>query len=304
MTADSVQQPMRLSVIVIAYNMAREIPRTLASLSRPYQDEAENLDYEVILVDNGSTEPLDPATWSHIDIPLRQMRFDSAHPSPAQVINHAVNDAQGDYVCLMIDGAHVVTPGVFRLALAATQAFADAAVAVRYFFLGPDEQNKSIEEGYCKTIEDALFESINWPENGYQLFEIGTPFRAGAGSANWLHKMFESNCLFIRRSTFFAVGGADEAFDLPGGGFLNMDLYKRACDSPGAVPVQLIGEGSFHQLHGGTTTNVSMELRKQNTDRYQAQYRSIRGHDRYTTEKTVFYFGHLPTDRSRIHRYH
>ena len=211
MTADSVQQPMRLSVIVIAYNMAREIPRTLASLSRPYQDEAENLDYEVILVDNGSTEPLDPATWSHIDIPLRQMRFDSAHPSPAQAINHAVNDAQGDYVCLMIDGAHVVTPGVFRLALAATQAFADAAVAVRYFFLGPDEQNKSIEEGYCKTIEDALFESINWPENGYQLFEIGTPFRAGAGSANWLHKMFESNCLFIRRSTFFAIGGADEA---------------------------------------------------------------------------------------------
>ena len=47
---------MKLSVILIAYDMAREIPRTLQGLSRTYQHGAQELDYEVILVDNGSPE--------------------------------------------------------------------------------------------------------------------------------------------------------------------------------------------------------------------------------------------------------
>ena len=57
MAANSALQPTRLSVIVIAHNMAREIPRTLTSLSRDYQLEAAELGYEVILIDNGSAQP-------------------------------------------------------------------------------------------------------------------------------------------------------------------------------------------------------------------------------------------------------
>ena len=49
---------MKLSVIVIAHNMAREIPRTLQSLSREYQLECQDLDYEVLVIDNGSSPPL------------------------------------------------------------------------------------------------------------------------------------------------------------------------------------------------------------------------------------------------------
>ena len=44
---------MQLSVIVIAYAMQREIPRTLQALARSYQTIGADLDYEVILVDNG-----------------------------------------------------------------------------------------------------------------------------------------------------------------------------------------------------------------------------------------------------------
>ena len=43
---------MKLSVILISYDMAREIPRTLQALSRTYQHDAADLDYEVLLVDN------------------------------------------------------------------------------------------------------------------------------------------------------------------------------------------------------------------------------------------------------------
>ena len=51
MAANSALQPTRLSVIVIAHNMARN--RTLTSLSRDYQLKAAELGYEVILIDNG-----------------------------------------------------------------------------------------------------------------------------------------------------------------------------------------------------------------------------------------------------------
>ena len=51
------------------------------------------------------------------------------------------------------------------------------------------------------------------------------------------------------------LGGLDERFELPGGGLVNHDLYRRACDLPGAELVVLLGEGTFHQYHGGAATS-------------------------------------------------
>ena len=50
---------MKLSVIVVRYGMQRELPRTLESLARDYQLDAADLDYEVLLVDNGSSQALE-----------------------------------------------------------------------------------------------------------------------------------------------------------------------------------------------------------------------------------------------------
>ena len=52
---------MRLSVVVVFHDMAREAPRTLHSLSPAYQRDLVTADYEVIAIDNGSTRPLDAA---------------------------------------------------------------------------------------------------------------------------------------------------------------------------------------------------------------------------------------------------
>jgi len=43
-----------LSIIVAAYDMQREIHRTLLSLSEKYQENISKDDYEVIVLDNGS----------------------------------------------------------------------------------------------------------------------------------------------------------------------------------------------------------------------------------------------------------
>ena len=271
---------MKLSIILIAYDMAR--------------------DYEVILVDNGSPTPLDPQSWSHVDVPVRLVRIKDASHSPASAINVALAQATGEITCLMIDGAHLLTPGVFRMALASFAAFESPVVATRYF--GPDTQNDSIVQGYSKTVEDQLLQDINWPDDGYRLYEIGTPLRAGAENINWLNRMFESNCLFMLRSVFQEIGGADEQFTSPGGGLINSDIFKRAADASGVTPVQLIGEGSFHQLHGGTTTNVSAEERNARVAKFRQEYAEIRGHDKIMTEKTFHFMGHLPTQASKIPR--
>ena len=294
---------MKLSVLLMSYDMAREIPRTLQGLSRTYQEGAADLDYEVILVDNGSPVPLDPASWAHVDVPVRLIYLENAGPSPARAFNTALAEATGEIVCLMIDGAHLLTPGVFRLALASFAAYGNPVVATRYFWLGPGEQNESILNGYSKQVEDQLLQDINWPEDGYRLFEIGDPLRAGSENINWLNRMFESNCLFMKRELFSSQGGADERFDLPGGGLINSDIFKRAADADGVTPVQLIGEGSFHQLHGGTTTNVSAEKRNASVQGFREQYFELRGHDKIMTDKIFHFMGHLPTMASKIHRH-
>jgi glycosyltransferase involved in cell wall biosynthesis len=291
---------MKLSVILISYDMAREIPRTLQSLSRNYQQDARDLAYEVLLVDNGSPVPLDEATWEDVDVPVRLIKLQDASSSPANAINIALEESIGEIICLMIDGAHILTPGVFRMALSAYRAFENAVVAIRYFYLGMEEQTVSIANGYDQQAEDKLLERIQWPEDGYRLYEISTPLRSGANRLTWFNRMFEANCLFMKRSLFRELNGADERFDYPGGGFLNLDIFKRAVEAPGVTPLQIIGEGSFHQLHGGVTTNSSGDERVARLNKYRAQYAKIRGHEKVMTKISFIYMGHMPTTASNI----
>ncbi|MEQ9397198.1 glycosyltransferase family A protein [Haliea sp.] len=292
---------MKLSVIVIAYNMQRELPRTLQALARSYQTVAADLDYEIIVVDNGSPQPLQLGESATAELPVRLLRIDDARASPAQALNHAVASATGELVCLMVDGAHLLTPGVFEWALRGFAAFKCPVVAVRYFYLGPGEQPQTVLAGYGRQAEDTLLQRIAWPSAGYRLFEIGTPLAGGANRITWFNRVFESNCLFMTRAHYQAIGGSDVRFDLPGGGFLNLDLFKRAADAEGAELVQLVGEGSFHQVHGGTTTNSDTAAREARLASYRDQYRELRGHDTLLSHKPLNFLGHLPTQASKIH---
>jgi glycosyltransferase involved in cell wall biosynthesis len=291
---------MKLSVILVSYDMVREIPRTLQSLARDYQLGARDLEYEVLLMDNGSPVLLDEATWAGIDVPVRLICVPNAPPSPAQAINIALAEAKGEIICLMIDGAHLLTPGVFRMAFSGYQAFDNAVVAIRYFYLGVEEQPVSVTKGYDKLAEDKLLERIQWPGDGYRLFEISTPLRSGAKQLTWFNGMFESNCLFLKKSLFVELGGVDERFDHPGGGFLNLDIFKRAVEAAGVTPIQIIGEGSFRQLHGSITANGDGGKRAAQLEKYREQYAQIRGHTELIAKVPFVYMGHMPTVASNI----
>ena len=293
---------MKLSVIVIAHNMARELPRSLQSLTQGYQHHCQSLNYEVIVVDNGSSAPIGKELVESFGPQFKYHYLKNPPPSPAYAINYGVSVSSGSILCFMIDGAHILTPGVFRFALNSFSIFSRPVVATRYFFLGPSEQNVSVEHGYDQRAEDALLEKISWPSDGYGLFDIGVPLQGDVPRMNWFNKMSETNCLFMTRELFAESGGAEERFDFPGGGFLNIDMYLRACEFPDVDPVILIGEGSFHQYHGGTTTNVGPEERDMKVTSYLEQFMAIRNHVPRATEKDILFVGHLPSENAKIHK--
>ncbi len=241
-----------LSFIVIAYNMQREVSRTLHTLSRDYQQGGDDVDYEIILVDNGSPTPFD-ATGINPGVPMKYIYREHASVSPADAINHGVAEATGDYVAVMIDGARMLSPGVVAGAAAAVATSACPVAAVLGLHLGPSHQRDSVSHGYSRDVEDQLLASIGWPDNGYRLFSISA--WGGSCAGGWFDVAAESNCIIVSRDFFARLGGYDEAFRMPGGGLVNLDFYKRAVEAPESELIYLLGEGCFHQLHGGVTTS-------------------------------------------------
>src|SRR5439155_6823718 len=230
--AEKVESKPAVSVVVVVYNMAREAPRTLHSLSASYQRHIDPDDYEVIVVDNGSNPPFDPKIIDDLSGNFRLIRIDHASPSPAQAVNRGIAQARGEVIGVMIDGARMVTPGLLHFARHGAGLYDRAVVASIGWFLGFDDQRLALESGHNEEREDALRKSIDWPADGYRLFEIGT--LAGSSPNGWLLPIAESNALFLRRELWERLEGFDERFDLPGGGLVNLDTYRRALELPNA----------------------------------------------------------------------
>ena len=264
-----------LSVVVVVYNMAREAPRTLLSLSARYQRHIDADDYEVIVVDNGSNPPFDPGQIEGLAGNFRLIRIDPAPPSPAKAINRGLAEARGHIIGVMIDGARIVTPGLLHFAYHGACLYDKAVVATLGWYLGYDFQTSSLQCGYDHVRENALLEVIDWPNDGYRLFEIGALDESSVDG--WFQPIAESNALFLRRELWELIDGVDERFDAPSGGLLNFDTFCRVLEWPDSELVILLGEATFHQLHGGFNTNAPRDRQIDNWSRWASQYSIIRG---------------------------
>ncbi len=261
----------KLSVVLVSYNMAREIPRTLYSLSPAYQKGVEASGYEVILVDNCSKEPFDEEVCRRILPGLRLHYMPQPSPTPVDAANRGLELAAGERVGVMLDGARLASPGLLNRALGAFSLDRRPVVATLSFHLGPDLQRKSVARGYDRREEDRLLESCRWQEDGYNLFTIST--LASSSSRGWFLPPAESNALFMSASCWQDMGGYDPRFRETGGGLANLDTWVRACARRPDAVIMLLGEATFHQLHGGASTNAESSL----WEAFHREYVRLRG---------------------------
>jgi glycosyltransferase involved in cell wall biosynthesis len=269
---------------LVVYDMARELPRTLRSLSPARQRGVKADDYEVIVVDNGSPEPVDAGLTASFDGRLRLERINPAPPSPARAANHGLRLAEGDLVGLVVDGARLATPGLLAEARRAACLAPRPLITAPAFHLGPVRHMQAAEAGYDQAAEDRLLAESGWEADGYQLFEVSTP--AGSWGRGLFGPAGESSSLFCRRATWEELEGLDERFALPGGGLVNHDLYRRACALEGTDLIVLLGEGTFHQFHGGAATS-----RRHSWDEMEAEYRGITGGPHRPPANSPLYVG-------------
>jgi glycosyltransferase involved in cell wall biosynthesis len=247
----------KVSIIVISYNMNRELPRTLLSLSLPYQKDIKRDDFEVILIDNGSKVPPTAADFAHLDLDLRVLSMDNPTKSPVPAINFGLKQSAGEIIGVYIDGARIASPRLIASARDAISYNQRAFVGSRGRYLGNKFQRVAIVEGYNQQVEDEMLAQSGWETNGYKLLDISV-FDESSGPT-WFDPVAESNSLFMWRSLWDELGGYAESFITPGGGLVNLDTWKRACELPETVPTLLLGEATFHQVHGGIATNGSLD---------------------------------------------
>jgi glycosyltransferase involved in cell wall biosynthesis len=278
----------RISIILAARNMERELPRTLHTLTPAYQLGVQETEYEVIVLDCGSTVPIDHEVVREYGRNFQLLRFEDS-PSPARAINQAVQQCTTEFVMVCIDGARMLSPGILRFTFEAFSARKNPIVATLAWHLGPKAQMVSMLEGYDQVTEDLLLETIDWQRKGYELFRIST--LAGSSSQGWFMPIGESNCIAMRREWYDRLGGLDERFQTPGGGYVNLDFYKRACEENGELVI-LLGEGTFHQFHGGAATNMLPD--HPDRKRFRQEYKDLKGGDYFPPELSPIYLGTVP----------
>jgi glycosyltransferase involved in cell wall biosynthesis len=284
----------KLAVVVICYEMAAQVKKTLQSLLPPYQRNISIDEYEIILIDNGSAKLLDEST-RQISPNLKYIYLspDESSPSPAPAMNRGVALSQAPLLCSMIDGARLVTPGVLAWGMRLLNLAPDGMVEVRGWHLGPKWQPESVMEGYNHDLESQLLDQVRWWENGYRLFDIS------AGSAQTKlgisQTAAESNCLFLSRALFDRLGGFDERYEQPGGGLVNLDFYARAVAAAAHVWT-LLGEGTFHQVHGGAATSLSLEELRLAITRWKAESSRLRSPLPSVDPAKFILAGHIPKE--------
>lgn len=278
-----------LSLVVVAFDMPREIVRTVRSLS-PAQQGLAAADYELLVVDNGSTQPIDREACEVFGAKIRWLRIEDAPVSPAMAVNRGLKMASAPLVGVMIDGARMASPGLLKHALAAARLSSRPVIGTFSFHLGPGLQQQTVTDGYDATAEDALLSTVDWENDGYALFDISVPAASSAGG--WFDLPAESNALFLPNHLWEELAGYDERFETPGGGLVNLDTFRRACDLPDTTLTMLLGEGTFHQVHGGISTNNPEPTETQlRFEGFHEEYVRIRGRPFSKSSRRPFLLG-------------
>lgn len=289
----SIRRRPRLSVIVVAYRMPAQLENTVRSLSPEQQRGADGDDYEIVVVENRSDATASPQRLRSWAPNVRYVLREESGSSPAAAVNAGARLARGRYLAIMVDGARMVTPGVISATLDALGTARRPVVSVPGYHLGDRLHPEAALLGYSTEQEQQMLAEMAWWEDGYRLFDravLSASCRDG-----FLRPIAESNCIALTRRHFRRLGGFDERFTTTGGGFVNLDFYRRCVDSRGVQLLVLPGEGTFHQFHSGATTGAPDVDRDALLDEMRAEYEQLRGRIHAPPSRTPVLFGEVGT---------
>jgi glycosyltransferase involved in cell wall biosynthesis len=283
---------MQLSVVVVVHDMPNTARRTLRALAADYQRGIGAADYEVIVVDNGSMPRFDDRCLEELAGTFHCLRMAAPSPSPGPAVNYGVAAARGDVIGLIPDGSRIATPRLLSMALRAVTSHPRAAATTVGWLLGraAPEQAIASDDASTAAATDALLAAVDWPADPYRLFEASRL----DGSTHWFGPGTESTAVFLRRSVWDELGGMDERFTEPGGGFVCLDFYARLLALPDVEMMMLLGEGTVHQPHGGVSTDIPPPSLRPHVEAWLARYRDITGHDLPLSTPDLTYFGRMP----------
>ena len=288
-----------LTVILMVYDMPEQALRTLGSLSADYQFDVKPDEYEILVVENLSENNLSAQEVASVAQNARYIARNEPRSSPVFAINSAAKEARGSHLAIIIDGARLLTPRVIRNTLNAMTLSPDAVVAVHGYHLGEEPQQYAVLNGYDETKEKALLSSINWPDDGYRLFDIACLSESSRANGI-LENIPESNYLALSQRLFLKLVGYEEQFDGHGGGYANLDFFKRTCEHKESVLYNLVFEGTFHQYHGGATTGGGNADRAALMGALSDEYRKIRGTDFKPPQEPFTILGRYERHSSRF----
>lgn len=291
-----------LTVIVIFFNGQREAARTLYSLSSEYQRDVNVKDYNVIVLDSGSTKPLDKSWVESFGSNFQYRYVNTENPAPTEALRVGLQMVETEYVGVIIDGAHILTPGILGYFFSIVKLNPDAFVFTTKYHIGDFHQNDSLTLGHNQEKEDQLFETVDWKRNGYLLYHISnfyqSPFFEFSTSS-------ESNCFFVKTEELRNTKVYNKNYYSKGGGLINLDTFKHLTLNSKLENYCLLGEGSFHQFHGGASTNVeriehpvteyNMEYYNLNKKPYSSPIYSVKFFGSY--DRTIQQFQPLPEFR-------
>ncbi|MGI9601951.1 MAG: glycosyltransferase family 2 protein [Acidimicrobiales bacterium] len=279
-----------LSIVIVVYRMPDQALRTVRSFTAGYQRGVESHQYEIVVVENESDQMMSAIEVEALAPNVRYHARAETEPSPVNAVNAGVEASHGELVALVVDGARMASPGLVAHTLAASRLADSVAVVVPGYHLGDQLQQWAAADGYDEAVEGELLAQIGWPDDGYRLFDISV--LSGTSKAGFFRPFAESNFLCVSRRLWDELDGMDRRFRCEGGGFANLDLYRRAIDHPSVTPVMLAGEGTFHQFHGGATTGGTVaEERELIVESSRSEYARIRGEAFGPPRKRFLYLG-------------
>lgn len=128
---------MKFSIIIPTYNRADFLPKAIESvLAQTYTD------WELIIVDDGSTDNTRDVVSKYTDTRIRYIYQDNAERCAAR--NNGINNANGEYVCFL-DSDNVMLPN--RLQLLANSISGKACYYTSIEYRNEDKSSSVIKDG-------------------------------------------------------------------------------------------------------------------------------------------------------------